>query len=92
LLGIWNLAQNVESQRAGLEILQRCGITLISKSVTRDQDKIGEVFLREVQIRKQEIEIWCSQRKVLDSLVSAEQTQANGDNGTGLKLLCSCDK
>ena len=65
------LKRNNCSKR-GLELLQRCGVTLLSKSVSRDQDKIGEHFLSDVKKRKEEIQVWHGQRKTLEKLVSQD--------------------
>ena len=40
LIGEFLKRKNCSKQ--GLELLQRCGVTLVSKSVSREQDKIGE--------------------------------------------------
>ena len=59
--------------KAGLELLQRCGISLISKSLIGDQDRIGEFFLNDIKIRKQEIEDWSRQRRIIKNKVTADQ-------------------
>ena len=58
--------------KEGLELLQICGITLVSKSVSRDQDKIGEQFLSEVEERKKMVIEWVNRRKVLGRKVMME--------------------
>ena len=67
------LKRNNCSKR-GLELLQKCGVTLLSKSVSRDQDKIGEQFLSDVKKRKDDIQVWNLQRKTLLKLVMKDQT------------------
>ena len=75
LIGEFLKRKNCSKQ--GLELLQRCGVTLVSKSISRDQDTIGENFLTEVKKRKQEIEIWHSRRKNLESLVTSDLKKYN---------------
>ena len=70
LMGEFLKRKNCSKQ--GLELLQRCGITLVSKSVSRDQDKIGENFLSDVKRRKNEIEVWDLRRKTLVNQVTVD--------------------
>ena len=67
LLGEFLKRKNCSKQ--GLELLQRCGVTLVSKSVARDQDTIGQQFLSDVKKRRQEIEEWVARREVLTNMV-----------------------
>ena len=81
------LKRNNCSKR-GLELLQRCGVTLLSKSVSRDQDKIGEHFLSDVKKRKEEIQVWHGQRKTLEKLVSRDfGSSIKIDDGLKLKFI-----
>ena len=73
--------------KAGLEFLQRCGLSLVSKTVSRDQDIIGTNFLSEVKIRKIEIEEWDKRRTVLENLVISEQKhETMASRGNVLKV------
>ena len=71
LMGEFLKRKNCSKQ--GLELLQRCGITLVSKSVARDQDKIGEQFLNEVEERKTIVVEWVKRRKVLERKVVMDE-------------------
>ena len=69
--------------KAGLELLQRCGLSLVSKTVSRDEDIIGTNFMVDVEIRKAEIEEWSKRRTILENLVTFEQ---KNETGSELKL------
>ena len=79
LIGEFLKRKNCSKQ--GLELLQRCGVTLVSKSVSREQDKIGETFLDEVEERKKSIVLWAERRKILENKATLEEMTADTSNG-----------
>ena len=56
-------------------------MTLVSKSVSREQDKIGETFLDEVETRKKSIVLWAERRKILEIKATLEERTADTSNG-----------
>ena len=64
-------------------MLQRCGVSLVSKSVNREQDIIGKNFLSEVKERKKDVVKWDVRRKLLGKIVATDlMTSATGIGGS----------
>ena len=70
LLG--NFCKKKNTSKQCLQLLQRLGVSLVPTSLRADEDKLGLNFLKDVSLRKQEIESWARVRENLETMKRKE--------------------
>ena len=60
------------SNRQVLQLLQRLGLSLVSKALWSDMNVISTHFMKDVQERKLEIEQWAKEREIYEKEVKSE--------------------
>ena len=63
------------SNRQVLQLIQRMGLSLVSKTIRSDMDVISTHFMNEVEDRKLRIEQWAMEREMYEKEVKAELTK-----------------
>ena len=71
IIGEYLKLKNTSKQ--GLQLIHRLGLSMIPVTIRSDQDRIAEHFLKEVQCRKQEIELWARRREMLEQQMQVKQ-------------------
>ena len=60
------------SNKQVMQLLQRMGLSLVTMTIRSDMDIISKHFMHEVLVRKEEIENWAVERKMLEKEVKKE--------------------
>ena len=71
IIGEYLKLKNTSKQ--GLQLIHRLVLSMIPVTIRSDQDRIAQHFLKEVQCRKQEIELWATRREMLDQQMQEKQ-------------------
>ena len=74
------------TSKQGLQLIHRLGLSLVSVSIRADQDKIAKHFMKEVEERRQDIELWARRRKMLETLIEDEMQSEKGSNSAPLNV------
>ena len=69
---IGEFCKQKSANRQVLQLLQRLGLSLVSMTLRSDLDVISSHFMNDVRNRKKEIEIWDSERKMIEKEVKSE--------------------